>query len=503
VSTSSKGRVAAVNKVRLIARALDRAAEVFLIDSRLDMVDRGIGHLDTSQPPGVYKVKVRAGQSFHEQLVVLDKEDVHLTLEHLHIPSAIPLDLTAQTHEYHRDAAVRESRTARVTLGAGSSIFVFARDWTPENVPSASSHHPAEKLELRSLKGEKLVDFEKKSAVQRREDPCAACRVDLAPGAYKLVVTAATDETFEMTVIAQPGWQTQVFLLQRDTSQFGRGRRPDLGSASVVMSQKYEFNESAVDNRLAELAKLALVNGRQVTDQMPEILDGKYDNPMVGIFGGHLLLRQRDKIDPWLLKTVVSNLRRLFGKAPHPDVEALALEAGLTPKCDFATPPMLQAGWRIVVEHSLTKPRLVPADSLAARIATRITNQDPWLIWRGTAKPQKNGPDDFLDDIEEFLKASHEALKQALVATAAADNKPSHTSPLQRLMQQSQNILMASPKLTRASIGKLLDLTASAARTSSQVDQLAKYLAPALKLPPATLSHLITQAGKHAKKPKR
>ena len=202
-------------KVRLTVTARDRAAEIFVIDSKLDRVDRGIGSVITHQPPGVYKLKVRAGQATHEELVVLEKAPVVRVLDHLSIPSAVPLDQTAQSHEYHQEAALRESATPRVRLGDGSSIFIFARDWTPAGRAAGAGHHPAERLELCSAEGAPLVDLQQASAADLERDPWAACRVEVVPGFYRLRVTSDTGSRFESAVMAHRGWQTQVFLLQR------------------------------------------------------------------------------------------------------------------------------------------------------------------------------------------------------------------------------------------------------------------------------------------------
>ena len=228
-------------KVRLTVTARDRAAEIFVIDSKLDRVDRGIGSVITHQPPGVYKLKVRAGQATHEELVVLEKAPVVRVLDHLSIPSAVPLDQTAQSHEYHQEAALRESATPRVRLGDGSSIFIFARDWTPEGEPPVAGHHPAERLELCSAEGAPLVDLQQASAADLERDPWAACRVEVVPGFYRLRVTSDTGSRFESAVMAQRGWQTQVFLLQRRNPVSPERRRPDLAGASVAMTRSHQF----------------------------------------------------------------------------------------------------------------------------------------------------------------------------------------------------------------------------------------------------------------------
>jgi len=432
---------------------------------------------------------VRAGQATHEELVVLRKEQVHRVLGHLRIQSAAPFDQTAQSHEYHQAAAHRESRKARVTLGTGASIFLLARDWTSQGAPPHSGHHPAEKLALYSPDRTLLVDFQQASAVDLKGDPWAACRVDLAPGPYRLSVTAGTGDVFEMTVVAQPGWQTQVFLLQRDDSRWGRGRRPDLASASVVMSESQEFLQGGAENRLAELARLALIDGRRVlSEELNQILHKKFDNPMLGIIGGHLLLRQ-EKLDRKLLRIVVDNLRHgVFNNVPHPDVEALSLALGDAPLCDFGIPPMLRAGWQIVLEHSLKKPALVPAASLGARIATRVTSQDPWLIWRSPVDATHDPQEDYLGEFREFVQSAAAEVSRALSISKTPRGRglaaPSPETAIEKL----------GGKALEATSATLSALVSSSAIKGKTEDRLARWLAAPLRLPPATVSQLMAQA---------
>jgi hypothetical protein len=364
----------------LHARSQDPATELFLVDARQNLVARGRQELTTSQPPGVYTLKLRAGPSTREELILLDRS-MEYPVKPLEFASAVPLEATAQTHEYQQDAAVQHSRKVHVRIGSGASIYVFAREWMPENRKPVRGHHPAEGLGLYSVEGNRLVDFQSQSDVDLNpRDPWAACRVSLDPGLYRLAVRAATGERFEMSITAPPNLYTKVFLLQRE-SQSGRGRRPDLGRASVLMTTSADFQTDSPDSRIAEMARLALMDGRKVySHEMDQLLSGKYQNPMLGIFGGHLLLLEAQP-DLAMLRDVVHNLRRLVGDS-HPDVEALALAAGLDTAQDFAVPPMLRQSWRIVVEHSKKNPRLVPPGSLAAAVATQITQQEPWLIWR-------------------------------------------------------------------------------------------------------------------------
>lgn len=467
-------------KVKLTATAADSAAEVFVINSDLELVDRGIGTVTTEQLPGVYKIKVRAGQATREELVVLKKKSVLKEVGHLQIPSAVPLEQTGQSHEYHQAAVIKESATTGIKLGTGASIFVFARDWNPNEQSRVSGHHPAKGLSLRSTDGTVLVDLEMQSRNDLTHDPWAACNIDVKPGTYLLAVQVTTGEIFEMTLFALPGWRLQVFLLQRGNEKSPRGRFPDLASASIRMTKSATFSLAKFDDRLSEFARLALVDRRQVlTKELNQILEGKFQNPMLGILGGHLILRCPNP-DLNLLKVVVENLRNnIFPRHAHPDVEALALAQGDKPRCDFAMPPMLRAGWEIVLEHSLRTPKLIPAGSLGARMAACITDQDPWLVWRD-ASTNDSWLDDLLPDFRKYLKTTnwHKA------SSRSASPAKRHTTAVKR----------GTVKIV--DVGKRGAVSVRPMSSRYAIDTRLADLAGSLGLPPATVAELMAKVNR-------
>jgi glycosidase len=162
---------------------------------------------------------------------------------------------------------------------------------------------------------------------------------------------------------------------------------------------------------------------------------------MLGIFGAHLLLLRKELVDQQprrsssgeayslrprageitlagidqslhelyggnvTFRTIIENLRRLFGKGKHPDVEALVLL--LDPSGGgyrFEVPPLLRRSWALVVDTSTEHPDLVPADALAARVADRIWGEEPWLLWSTPAGEEEVGKRQDLNDFEYALK---------------------------------------------------------------------------------------------------
>jgi hypothetical protein len=252
--------------------------------------------------------------------------------------------------------------------------------------------HPGQGLALLSAAGATLVDLGTQSWTDASAGSIAACNVELDPGIYKLSLGTPDGGRLEQVVVASPGWQTQVFLLQRANDANGEVPRIDLSKAAVFMAplDRFDrFDPERAQNRLVELARQALASRRQIlTPKLREMLGQNQDDPLLGIFGGHLLLLDPEpNLD--LLRLVVGNVREMLGQAPHPDVEALALR--LDPSAVtyiFENPPMLRRSWSLALEASVTRPELVPASSAASIVADRIWGEEPWLIWQRPRESQ-------------------------------------------------------------------------------------------------------------------
>jgi hypothetical protein len=390
-------------KLTLDIRASDSGTEIFVVDGDLQLVDRGIGRLVTKPlDPGIYKIKARAGVETREQYVVLSGPGQTVILPQFAFASPAPLAGTSKTHEYHVDGAVSESQHVHVQAGTGSTIFVFSREWTASLDPARQSpprENPAAGLWLLDADGATVADLGTHARVRGDvPDPFAGCTVAVDPGAYRLAVDVPGGGRLEETVVACGGWQTQVFLLQRNMNG---GRCADLPNGSVLMARGMGFLPNDAAARQGELARLGLTNERKVLSaDVLRMLGDKFDNPMLGIFGGHLLLMDASpevrgpngailtpekKPDLDLLGRVVMNLRGLVGSS-HPDVEALALACvGTTRR--FAAPPMLRRSWALVVDRTVSDRELVPTGSLAANAASHVLGEEPWLVWTSDNAP--------------------------------------------------------------------------------------------------------------------
>lgn len=465
MSTSNESD-SAVEKVTLDVNTADDSAEIFVIDGQFNLVGRGVGpHHGFALTPGIYKVKVIAGAKTHEEHVVLRPgKSVRKEFSHLHFSSAAPLDDTDKTHELHVQASYEHSRKVHVRAGSGSWIFVCARGWSEKTQTDSGTQgrpHPARGLKLLSESGEMVADLVEGSAKDLRGKPWAGCNISVEPGVYRLQLEIPSlGRTLEQTVVASPYWQTQIFLLQRDygqdtpkaARQGGSDIRADLSGATVLMSgpgyalgglpplsQLWSspppgFNPGERILRQVELARLALLNQRKIiSDELRLMLRHKSENPMLGIFGAHLILLERkwakerpnkeksaeersdkEKADEDLLQEIVKNLRRLVGHE-HPDVEALALYIKEPTDYSFKNPPMLQRSWALICEATADNPELVPENSLLCKVAQSWWSNSFWLTWltpeAGEGSESAEDPDE-LSDLEEAVMLQLKAAKR-------------------------------------------------------------------------------------------
>jgi hypothetical protein len=440
-----------VPQFNLVLDSGNPTAEVFLLDHQLRLVARGIGQLETRAPSGVYRAKVVLGRQSEERSILLD-QDRHEWLGAPEIASPAPLVGTSHTHEHHVDGAYTESSKIHFVHGDGATIFLFARRWTDGPHRSISTReyvHPGRGLSLREPGGRIIADLERHGAVSPGWDGWAALTVAVDPGAYLLHYQPERGIAIEQTLCAVEGWQTQAFFLRTQdlrSDEPSPTRAAEFANISILMSSS-GFDPNRGDMRLAEVGRLALADERPILSQeLSGLLSGKFDNPMLGLFGAHLLLLARDRAsareDRWTqgrqvqatenydeqsLQTAVDNLRGILGPG-HPDVVALALRLGDTPAeavGPFRVPPMLRRSWSILVEASNERPDLI--DPRMWRRISSITAGRPFLSWirrrgRGAAEAE--------NQLAEALQARLALAEVDVTALDEADDISAELGPL-------------------------------------------------------------------------
>lgn len=365
---------------RLTVQAPDPATEIFVVNGQFRRIASAMGSLSIDVPEGIYKIRFRSGSEQQDQLVDVsgEHEEVIVRGAPLNFKSAAPLSNTSSKGEFHLAIAADQSRKVHFHAGRGSQLFLFTRDLIAD-----AASPPWEGVSLHNLDGERVADFANGICIPEKK--YGALNMEVDPGTYRLRVETGKLGTIEMFLVAVPGWQTQIFLLATDF-YVGKEhvRRAGLKKASVLMSHAGAgFNPGNDHVRLAELARQGLESGRNImkSADLKRMLSEKFEDPMLGIYGAHLLLRAR-RPDHALLDIVAGNLTRMIG--PHPDVLALKLrkrgKSKKTPAISFPSPPMLQNSWRLIVRQSLERVATVPPGSPAERFADNLLSSSPWLL---------------------------------------------------------------------------------------------------------------------------
>jgi hypothetical protein len=157
---------------------------------------------------------------------------------------------------------------------------------------------------------------------------------------------------------------------------------------------------------------------------LDNILGGKFQNPMLGIFGAHLLML-RKPVNPKTLRAIVGILRSLLGKYTHPDVEALALRIDQRSTYEFRIPPMLRRSWKLVINATIRSPMLVPKDTLSASIAHRVYSGEPWLLWKSSTPS-----DEDLEECTRILQEQIQSIDSAASIAKTAKRRTANTAAI-------------------------------------------------------------------------
>jgi hypothetical protein len=345
-----------------------------------------------------------------EQLVVLNSDtEIDLTAE-LPLDSAAPLDGTSQTHEFHKYPAVARSEHVAVEIGAGAEIFLCARRWRRPDTAPSSGPRSIPSLALHRPDGQLLAELEVlDAALERPDEPLLAKTIGVDPGSYMLRWVDELGNEVEQTVQAVRDWQVQVFLLEQETTSVDGQQLSGVGASdqhiSILMGHD-RFDPGDETLLLVEQARAALADERNVASIfVSETLFAKFDNPMLGLFGAHLMLIGRDAgaspkndeprsragaqsrvaapvdFNQRLFDHVVDNLTRLLGP-DHPDVIALATQRADRPLSDLepvVVPPMLWRSWRLLIDASNERPDLVPVETWRRTLGVVPTR--PFFAW--------------------------------------------------------------------------------------------------------------------------
>jgi len=406
-------REPAKDKVRVRIVAGSDMTEIRVSDARFNTVSlpANAGEVDVELPEGVYQVSFRDGTSWQSETVLLRRGAWGPVEVRQAAPgplrSALPMEEPAPA-----------SGAAHVVPDVGlSEVTVFVRELPGPGPESGAGAGQPEAPSPEWLAGLSLVagnDSPAAGSPLPGLERAAGLRWHVAPGRWRLHLdTGSGGQVLDMPLIVCPGWRTRVYLPLRSYGE-ARNRRADFCRACVRMLPALDdpFADSAAIRRLEVNALESLTQGRvlhgqRFNDLLRELLLGKYRNPMLGLYAGHLLpCANPDEVS--LLEEVVANLTELTERGPdrnaaiaapveHPDVMALRLRLALLrdepirPTAAFSSPPMLTASWDVMLKAALRAPELVPAGSLTDRVAGRLWGPSAWVVWERPALPPAAG----------------------------------------------------------------------------------------------------------------
>lgn len=468
--------------VRLVVQASDPGTEIFVVDGRLNRIASGSGYLDVEVEPGLYKVRLRSGSTQRDELVSVEPNagQVVLRPEAVEFRSAAPLMLTQTTHEYHGYPAEGLSRGTGQRLGRGSGLFLFLREEDPD----------APKLRPDTVSVLDLAENELSQLRDGEADPqwgWAGLNLEVDPGTYRIRVDTGPLGSYDLFVTTAAEWQTQVFLTTED---FAAGdstvRSPSLRMASLFMAPwGAGFEQGRPESRISELARQSLAQGRQALGQkeLQHLLRGKFQDPMLGVYGAHLLLLER-RIRWSLLEEVCRNLFGMIG--PHPDLQAIQLRLqdespGPSGKGPIEGVPTLRRSWDLIVAASKRRPSLVPQDSVLATVARDMASAQPFLLYRADHQPSVQ-----VRELSPSVPISREAaLRQAVGFLKAG--------PIQipEILARTETEEISLSSLERALLGTMISSTADLGEAEIEEESIQGRLRRAMegvRAPPSAVS---------------
>lgn len=365
----------------------DPSAEIFVIDNRFELADSDSGRLSTPLPFGLFKIKTRIARATKQRVLLLDRDRPPVdraTIVQPVVATVVPILGTTASHEYHEAGMVEAREKVRELERAGSraALMVMVRAFSDSDSPVGGTR-PWEGVSVVDSQGETVQVLER-GEIRDSGDPFAFCVKAVAPGSYFLRQRLDDGTTLEQSLVVCEGWGHEVYVLRRvGPGETALRPRPRV---SVMMRRLGQATPLDFEDWLIEMARVALADERRILNaELEDLLMRKFENPMAGIIGGHLLLveRARDSCrDLSLLDTVVKNLHSLVG-TNHPDVAALALQCA-DPKLrrtvkTLVGPPMLQRSWKLLAEAAQKRPGLIPA-AMWERVQA-LTALPPFLAW--------------------------------------------------------------------------------------------------------------------------
>lgn len=377
---------------RVFLNAMGTANQISLQNANLAEMARKGGSIDVKVPFGLYRSRTSAGRRFVDQVFMVDGDyipgdEFAAPPEMPRLSSAIPFHGAPKSYESQSE--VVEELGRQTVPRSESHIAILARGWTPADLPGSISE-PWKGVRILRGNGHVVSDLTRSGTKAQGDgdgdhdgdrDGSAHTIDDVKPGTYYLNFPATEQSEIAIALTTAPAWRTEAYILRSRTES---DHAEALPRVTVIMRRSLQKWDTEENDRL-EKSLRALADGRSIlNDELTNLLTEKFNNPIEGIVGAHLMLMEWAHVPQFnmpLFELAVTNLRKLLG-TDHPDVEALSL------KCDnpemrrtepFIAPPLFERSWRLMVEASRSQPDLIP-ERLWKRVSAQVT-LPPYFCW--------------------------------------------------------------------------------------------------------------------------
>jgi len=301
--------------------------------------------------------------------------------------SATPLSTKIDNKDAYVNASQRWSkRQTRKPIGSGSqgSLFIFIRAVSPKRYKAHTQLF--QKIDLVDSSGRVVTKFTPKELKSDLKKGWSAFHAQAARGTYYLRFKGKPLR--ELPIATFSGWQTRLFFLHK---------RETLFETLKIFIEKPGFRPADPETAACDLALNGLQNNQDLLDKrsMDILLHGKFNNPMLGLVGAHILLQK--SIHSPVVDEVLRNLRWLLPESVDLDALAcLARAKGITlpwtqDRFRFNNPPMLRASLDAIIQASIIAPEIIEPSSRIPLIASHIFADSPWTSWE-MIRAKRNEP---------------------------------------------------------------------------------------------------------------
>ncbi|GHC67467.1 hypothetical protein [Streptomyces flavofungini] len=351
---------------------------VSVTDEAMKEVAHGMGTIETTVTPGIYRIEQRFAGAVASQLVEVGTAAFTARLPLPRIPAPAPVERTATTQAAHREATLRWSRESTHRRGRPSLMVLLRnlrRGWRFD--PYA--------LQI-TAGGGAAVDGGEPGWRADPQQGWAAWSGRLAPGGYRLRLREPTGEGLPLAqaLWVSEGWTTLVFVgngpygpqpqdATVEMAPLGTGWRPADEALNLAREAALSGLRQGIDLTSDRQLFPMLDSGRPDSGRLDS---GRLD-PFLGIVGAHAMLLDRAP-DLRRLDEVVQSL------APHipghPDLAALRTLLDGTPP-QVTSPPMLAASCQLLIRADGADPGVIKDGSMAESVAEHLVGRGVWTTW--------------------------------------------------------------------------------------------------------------------------